>query len=209
MKRTLLLAFFVTAAAHGQQPQEDASVAAERARLKAEREKVEAAYKVEEKRCYREFAVNDCLDTARAKRRASVDDLRRQEIALNDVERKRKAAERRSAIEEKEGTQRQREENAQPKAPPEPNRALRANERAASRASQAASAPRMAAVLVWVVWLCVAEIADSKKRRDAEAARNAREHEERLLQAKEHEEALKKKLAGQKKPPASSLKDPG
>lgn len=191
-----------------QAQQEDASVAAERARLKAERERVEAGYKSEEKACYGKFAVNDCLGKARATRRAAVDDLRRQEIALNDVERKRKAAERRRSIDDKEEVQRQRDEGAQSKAPPDPNRAMRANERAAGRASQAASGPQKAAEHDKEVHKREAEIAASKQRRDKEAAQNAREHAERELQAKERAEKLRKKLADRKKPPASSLKDP-
>jgi len=205
MKRLVFIAICLSAAAHAQQ--QDASVAAEHARLKAQREQVEAEYRAEEKACYGKFAVNDCLDKARAKRRNAVDDLRRQEIALNDIERKRKAAERRREIDEKEDTQRQKEEGAQSKAP-DPNRAMRANERAADRAAQAASAAKKAVEHDNEVQKREAELAASKRHRDAEAAKNAREHEERLLQAKEREEKMKKRLAEKTKPPASSLKDP-
>ena len=208
MKRLLLIAGCLAASAYAQ-PQEDASVAAERARLKGEREKVEAQYKAEEKACYAKFGVNDCLGNARGKRRTAVDDLRRQEIALNDVERKRKAAERRRSIDEKEDAQRQRDEGAQSKAPPDANRAVRANERAAGRAAQSASAPEKAAGHDAEMRKREAEIAKSKQQRDQEAARNAREHRERLLQAKEHEEQVRKREAERKKPPASSLKEPG
>jgi colicin import membrane protein len=178
--------------AQAQQP-EDASITAERARLKAQRNKVEAEFTAQEKACYGKFAVNDCLDAARAKRRDAVGDLRRQEIALNDVQRKRNAAERRHSIDEKNAAQREREETAAPKAP-DPQRALHSTERK----------PRDKEV----VQKRQAEIDQAKHRRDAEAAKNAREHEEKLLQAREREERVKKRLAEKKKPPASSLKDP-
>src|SRR4051794_40487388 len=110
MKYLVLLSLALAAAAHAQD--EDPSVAAERARLKQERQKVEAVYMAEEKACYGKFAVNDCTAAAKAKRREAVGDLRRQEIALNDAQRKRKAAERRSEIDERTAQQRERAASA-------------------------------------------------------------------------------------------------
>ena len=209
MKRILaVIALGLCAGLHAQPADDDASVAAERARLKSQREKVEAAFLAEEKACYRKFAVNDCLDAARARRRTAVDDLRRQEIALNDVERKRKAAERRKAIEDKEQAQRQRDENAHSKAPADPNRALRANEREAARAAQAASGAKKAASHDREVRKREAEAAADKRRRDRDAAKGAREHAEHVQDAKEHAEKVRQRLAQKKKPPASSLADP-
>ena len=95
----LLIAFCLAAAAQAQQ--DEASLAAERARLGNERARVDAEFKAEEKACYGKFAVNDCLAAAKSKRRQALGDLRRQEIALNDAERKRKAIERRQSIEDK------------------------------------------------------------------------------------------------------------
>jgi hypothetical protein len=184
--------------------QDDASVAAERARLKSAREKAEAEYKSEEKACYGKFAVNDCLATARAKRREAVSDLRRQEIALNDAERKRKAAERQRSLDERNA---QREAASAPQSSAS-QRELRANERAASRAAQAASAPAKAAEREKQVREKEAEIAASRERRTSEAARNVKERERKQAEAKQREEAMKKRLAERKKPPASSLADP-
>jgi colicin import membrane protein len=203
MKRILALAALlaVGVAAHAQQ--EDASVAAERARLHEERTKVEAAYKVEEKACYGKFAVNDCLAKARAKRREAVSDLRRQEIALNDAERKRKAAERQRSIDERNAAAR-----GPASAPSDADRQLRANERAAERAAQAASAPAKAAEREKQVRKKEADIKASAQRRADDAARAAKEHEQRLAEAKEREEKLKQRQADRKKAPASSLADP-
>jgi colicin import membrane protein len=43
--------------------------------------------------CYQRFAVNDCLLDSRRARREVMADLRRQEVSLNDAQRKRRAAE--------------------------------------------------------------------------------------------------------------------
>ena len=193
MKRTAVIALLLAAAAAHAQQQEDASITAERARLKAQRSKVEAEFTAEEKACYGKFAVTDCLTAARTKRRTAVGDLRRQEIALNDTARKRNAAERRHSIDEKNALQRQREEGAPPKAPTAP-RALHSNER---KPHDKDAQKRQA------------EIESARQRRDADAAKSAREHEEKLVQAREREERVKKRLAEKKKAPASSLKDPG
>lgn len=66
---------------------------AERQRISAERADHEAVYLRAERQCYSRFAVNDCLREARKDRRLAIDDLRRQELLLNDMERKAKALE--------------------------------------------------------------------------------------------------------------------
>lgn len=202
MKRFVALLALVACAVHAQQ-QEDASIAAERARIAQSREKVEAEFKAQEKACYGKFAVNDCLATARSKRREAMGDLRRQEIALNDTERKRKAAEREHSIEER---------NTAPRGaasqPTEAERQLRADERAAERARQAASAPAKAAERDKQVRERQAEIEAGAQRRREEAAKNVQEHERRVAEAKEREEKMKRRQAERTKPPASSLADP-
>jgi hypothetical protein len=188
--------------AHAQQDDE-ASVAAERARIAHAREKVEAAYKTEEKTCYGKFAVNDCLAKARTRRRGAMSDLRRQEIALNDLERKRKAAQRQGSIEERNAAARRPASE-----PSDADRELRANERAAERAKQAASAPERAAERDRQVQKRRADIQADTQRRNEQAARNVKEHEQRLAESREREQRMKSRLAERKKPPASSLADP-
>lgn len=65
---------------------------AERARLSKERAEVEARAKTEQTACYQRFAVEDCLQDSRRKRRTAEDSIKRQEADLNDMERKRRAA---------------------------------------------------------------------------------------------------------------------
>jgi len=76
-----------------------AAEAAERSRIAQERSAVHQRFEDRSKRsedesraCYQRFAVNDCLEQARSLRREQLGDLRRQEISLNDADRRRKAA---------------------------------------------------------------------------------------------------------------------
>lgn len=212
MKGVLLLCLALTAAcAHAQA--EEASVAAERARLKQERERAEAEYQAQEKACYGKFAVNDCLATAKSRRREAVSDLRRQEVALNDAERKRKAAQRRLQIDGKGAQLLERDARHPAGAASRPGRGpgdgdgggggggggLRpALDGGAAKAAQREREVRERA----------AEQVEARRRRQAEAAEKAKAHERRLEEAKERAERVRKRLAERSKPPASSLKDP-
>lgn len=69
--------------------------------LKAERVRAEVFYASEEDACYALFAVTDCLKKIRVKRRASLDELRRQELQIHDAERVRKGEAQLNLINEK------------------------------------------------------------------------------------------------------------
>jgi colicin import membrane protein len=206
MKRFLAFLLSLAAAAHAQD--EDPKVAAERARLAAARSHAEIQYKAEEKACYSKFAVNDCVAAAKVRRRQALEDVRRQEISINDAERKRKAAERLRAQQERDATQPQRQEAAQERAAQEPAREQRAGEKAGSRASQAASAPQKAAERQQELQRREEEKQAEKRRRDQEAAENLKERDKRLAEAQERKEKLQKRIAERKKPPASALATP-
>jgi hypothetical protein len=103
-----LLAFaWVSAVAQGPLPVTAAD--AERARIRAERAAVESRFAAEEAACRKKFVVTDCVKDARARRRDALGDLRRQDISLNDADRKRKAAEQVRRIEQKSEVQRQQD----------------------------------------------------------------------------------------------------
>lgn len=74
----------------------------ERARIRAARAQQEAHYQSEEAACYARFAVTDCLHEVRARRRAALADMRRQERLLNEIERKRRAQEKMDQIRNRE-----------------------------------------------------------------------------------------------------------
>lgn len=70
-----------------------AQMTAQRQRIGQVRAAEEARFAAAESACYQRFAVNDCLTTVQRERRAVREGLRRQEIALNDIERQQRAAE--------------------------------------------------------------------------------------------------------------------
>ncbi|MBC7434485.1 MAG: hypothetical protein H7332_00285 [Bdellovibrionales bacterium] len=147
----------------------------ERARISSERTAVDARYLAEEKGCYKKFVVNECLNEARARRRESLADLRRQDVSINDAERKRRAADEMRRLEEKaspqkqdeaaerrerslndqrirndkaakkDETERENEANAQSRVKARLEKEKNLADKAASRASKAAAAPQEAA----------------------------------------------------------------
>ena len=74
---------------------------AELARIGVERSRLEAVFLTEGRACYQRFAVNNCLDDVNERRREAMANLRRQEILLNEQERKRRGAEQIRKTEEK------------------------------------------------------------------------------------------------------------
>lgn len=93
----------------GSAPAEQATLdeqSRERARIAAERNAIEARFAAEEATCQAKFFVNTCLNDMRPRQREALADLRRQEILLDDAERKRKATEQLEKIEEKGSEQR-------------------------------------------------------------------------------------------------------
>lgn len=64
----------------------------ERERIAQTRASHEAMSAQQDAQCYARFAVNSCLIKIRAHRREVLSDLRRQEITLNDMRRKRRGA---------------------------------------------------------------------------------------------------------------------
>lgn len=76
-------------------------MAAERQRIETARADIERAVAAARAACYRVFFVNSCLDDADEQRRSGLAGLRRQEILLNDQERKGKAATELRKLEEK------------------------------------------------------------------------------------------------------------
>lgn len=185
--------------------------AAERRRLAAGHARVDSEFKAEEKACYGKFGVNDCLSAARAKRRLATADLRRQEVSINDAERRRKAAGRQSTLDARVAAERQRQQAEQvERAAQGREREVRAEEKAAraAQAASAAAAPSKAAAHAAQVERRKAEhdAAQAKLARDAQ--RKQAQHEERLEAAQERREKLDKRLAERKKPPAQPLPVP-
>lgn len=98
-----VLAVCVTVSAAAQESivSKGLDIAVERARLRAEQAAVQAIFESESVACYGRFAVSDCLRQQRALRREKLDDLRRQEVALNQMERAQRAQEQLGRIRDK------------------------------------------------------------------------------------------------------------
>lgn len=115
MKKTFFLLLSVVAfAAHAQLAPAAAPASAsigdiERARINAERVRREAGFAAEESACYKKFMVNNCLDAIKPKRSEAMADLRRQEVSLDEQDRKARAAEQIRKSEEKSSPEKQQE----------------------------------------------------------------------------------------------------
>lgn len=210
MKKLFLLSCVLLSLPLASTAQVDEGTTAQRARIAAERSQVEAAFRVEEKDCYRKFAVNDCLSAARDHRRQLLADLRRQEILLNDAQRKRKAAEHLRDIEERSSPEKQEQKAEQrAKTPAEQrDREATAARKAADRASSEASLPAKAARRQEETKRKQAEASAARQRRAQEAAQNLEERQQRLAEAQERKAGVDKRLAERKKPPAKPLPVP-
>jgi len=114
MKRLLFLCFWAAASfvVHAQTADnaEEASVRFEHTRIHTERTQLESAFTMETAACYQKFLVNNCLDDVDVRRRVALADLRRQEIYLNEQERKSRGAEQLRKTEEKASLQNQQQE---------------------------------------------------------------------------------------------------
>ena len=75
--------------------------ARERSRIETERAAAVQRYGGEEADCYQRFAVNDCLREVRKRRRVVLEEIRRQEVILNDAQRAAVTAEQQSRIEQR------------------------------------------------------------------------------------------------------------
>ncbi len=170
----------------------------ERVRIAAERKEIEVRFAAQEAGCHAKFFVNACLNDLRPRQREALADLRRQEILLDDAERKRKAAEQLEKIEEKGSEQRKQEaaEKAQEnvrkgvagaaaaaeKAQAQSQKASQAAERReatlANEARKAAEAPERAAAQGQAD-----KRATDLRQRQQEAATRKAERERRIQQA--------------------------
>ena len=96
-------------------PEEHASsrIDSERAKITTERSRLEADFLTEDRACYQRFAVNACLGKVNTRRRQAMADLRRQEILLNDEERKTSGLQQLRRTEEKSSPEKREEASQQ------------------------------------------------------------------------------------------------
>lgn len=118
------------------------NIEAQRTQIAAARSLKEGEFVFKQEACYQHFAVNDCLLKIKRARRVVMDAIRKQEVALNDLERQASAQAELERIQANTGPERQAEIQLQEeqalKAAVE--RQSRIDEKQAT-SSQAASAP--------------------------------------------------------------------
>ncbi|WP_280155621.1 hypothetical protein [Piscinibacter sp. XHJ-5] len=169
---------------------------AERDRIAAERAGVEATFGERERACRERFVVTSCLEDARRDRRQALENLRQQQVILDEAQRKQRAAQRMDDIRAKvSGEEAQRRkapvhERGRPPKRPDDGASREPHRPAASPASAALPASA------------------------ARAAASARigEYEKRKTEAREHREAVQRRnaeKAAQGKVPAAPLPVPG
>lgn len=120
----------------------------ERARIASERAALTKNLELQRQACYQKLAVTPCLNDARDEFNEKMRDLKRQEVALNDMRRKRAAAQRLADVDERNSPQAQLERAQrrgralEESAQRERERQQRQAQRAAAPASASSDAPR-------------------------------------------------------------------
>lgn len=92
-----------------QTPELTQRISIERQSIQSQRTSAEKIFQQDQSVCESKFAVFDCLRDARSKRRAVLDELRRQDLLLNDMERQAKAIDAMQRIQENTSEQRQQQ----------------------------------------------------------------------------------------------------
>ena len=80
---------------------EPQQVDAQRLVISTKRQQLQTGFEAENAACYQRFAVNNCLRDVKARQTTALADLQRQDMFLNDQDRKRRGAEELSRIEAK------------------------------------------------------------------------------------------------------------
>jgi colicin import membrane protein len=182
------------------------SIDAERTRISAERNRLEAGFLAEDAACYERFAVNSCLGKVNDRRREAMADLRRQELSLNDEERRIKGAEQIRKTEEKSSAEKQQEAaDRRAKALQDSQSRLerekkKAEDRGAAKAAEQGSSDANASRIK----------GSQEKSRDrldkqAAAAEEAKKFSDRQKEAQERKAQHERDRLKQSKPPAKSL----
>ena len=183
-----VLALAAATASWGQASAPASNAGQERQRIAAEKKQAEQRFEAARRECETRFAVSSCVEQARSERRRSMEQLSARQAALDDAQRRQRAAERRQAISEK---------------------ARQADERAAAPAASAVvrarrppPAPRTPASAP------VAEALPQVSPQEAAQRRGARQQRE--LEAQQHRDAVLRRNAERdaRKAPSAPLPVP-
>jgi hypothetical protein len=182
---------------------------AERARISTERAALESRSKTEQAACYQKFAVEGCLSDIRERNRKLTDDLKRQEAAINDIQRKQRGAAQLDRLDEKNATPRPQDQPAQREeaVKSQQEREQRAAEHAKSREDAAAKAAENKRNFE-SKQRAHADVQAKASQRAAEADQQRQLHERKLQKAAEHVADREKHNAERAKPRSAPLPAP-
>ena len=184
-------------------------LAAERARLTAERTAVDKAFNDQRAVCFKRFAVEECLAQSRTQKRTALDNIKRQEALLNDAERKRRGGAALNRLDEKSSAGRaadaaaQREKAAKDKQDRDQRAASHATSRAGTAAQEAENVRQYESKQREH-----AEHLTKQAGRNAEAPAEVKRQEEKVRKAEAHRAEVEKKNAERTKPRSAPLPPP-
>ena len=197
-------------AAMAQSPdQEKAKNSLERSKIAAERARLEAGFLAEETVCKSRFAVNACLQEIRSRRNEAMADLRRQDLLINESDRKARAADQIQKTEEKSNLERQQQRAEQEKkAQQETERRSESNnQRGQSQAKSAADASANV-VAAQTRQKNSQSKAGEAKTRDEQAAANVQNAKVRAEKAAQNQAERDKRLKDKTNSPRKPLPAP-
>ncbi len=195
------------------QTQDEAVTAAtdrERQRINAERATLEAAFDAEEAACYNRFFVNNCLNAIKPRRREAMADLKLREGALNEQERRQKAAEQVRKTEEKSSPEAERQAAERRATALEDTKAReertrqKAIERVDMKQNEAVNAAEAAGKDQGSK-----ERAQARADKQAASAKEAQSYRDKQQEAQERKASRELRLREQTKPAAKPLPAPG
>lgn len=152
----------------------------ERDRIARERIEVGLKHEKDLKACQGKFAVTDCEQAAHRGRRKAMDDLRRQELVLNEKQRKVKAGKQQAKLDE------------------------RARNRAAQDPSKTAFLPSATSAVA----AGSEQTRSATLRTPAQEAEQSAQYDKKVAQAQEHRKKVEQAQASRSKPAASALPVP-
>jgi len=208
--KVLLMLLTVGAGACGAQTvaaDGNVDLAAERARLTAERSAVDRRAQQEQVACYQKFAVEDCLRASRRQRRTLDDDLKRQEAAINDIDRKRRAAAQLERLDQAPPRSQDDPAKRQQSQQSQENREQRAVENARTRAEAAAKSEANRRDFEAKQRSNAAEQAKAAQLR-ADAPQERERYERKLEEAEKRRAARERRNADRSKPRSAPLPTP-
>ncbi len=209
----------------------------ERERINTQRARLDAGFTAEDIACYKKFLTNKCLAEVKVRRDAVMADFRRQEISMDQQERKEKGAEQIRKTEEKSSAEKQQEaadkratalkdnearlerekqkvadratmqSNEKSNADAAANRLKDSQQKVADRATMQSNEKSNADAAANRL-KDSQQKADSRKSKQAASAEAVRKFKERLGKAKERQARYERDLANQTKPPVNPFPKP-